>query len=50
MLVLHGNDQQVNGDAQGNGWFKDNNASKKWKGKSLDTTGSNTKDIMANRL
>ncbi|PPR93398.1 hypothetical protein GOBAR_AA27282 [Gossypium barbadense] len=47
---LRGNDQQVNGDAQGNGWFKDNNASKKWKGKSLDTTGSNTKDTMANSI
>ncbi|KAG8477582.1 hypothetical protein CXB51_030664 [Gossypium anomalum] len=47
---LRGNDQQVNGDAQGNDWFKDNNASKKWKGKSLDTTGSNTKDTMANSI
>ncbi|XP_039061843.1 E3 ubiquitin-protein ligase HEL2-like isoform X2 [Hibiscus syriacus] len=44
---LQSNGLHVNGEAQGRGWFKDNNASKKWKGKSLDTTGRNSKDTVA---
>ncbi|XP_039012133.1 uncharacterized protein LOC120141278, partial [Hibiscus syriacus] len=44
---LQGNGLQVNGEAQGRGWFKYNNASKKWKGKSLNTTGCNSKDKVA---
>ncbi|KAE8693697.1 Ubiquitin-like superfamily protein [Hibiscus syriacus] len=45
--LADGNGLQVNGEAQGRGWFKYNNASKKWKGKSLNTTGCNSKDKVA---
>ncbi|GMJ09245.1 hypothetical protein like AT3G62240 [Hibiscus trionum] len=47
---LQSNGLQVNGEAQGIGWLKDDNAFKKWKGKSLDTTGSNSKDTVADTI
>ncbi|XVE73512.1 hypothetical protein DITRI_Ditri11bG0124000 [Diplodiscus trichospermus] len=44
------NGLQENGDAQGGVWLKNNNASKKGKGKSLDAAGSNSKDTLADSI
>ncbi|KAK9040773.1 hypothetical protein V6N11_015913 [Hibiscus sabdariffa] len=47
---LQSNGLQVNGEAQGTGLFKDSNALKKWKGKALDTAGSNSKDTVTDSI
>ncbi|KAK8688346.1 hypothetical protein V6N13_087115 [Hibiscus sabdariffa] len=47
---LQSNGLQVNGEAQGTGLFKDSNAHKIWKGKALDTAGSNSKDTVTDSI
>ncbi|OMO64082.1 Zinc finger, C2H2-like protein [Corchorus capsularis] len=44
------NGWQENGGVKGGAWLKDNNASKKGKGKSLDAIGGNSKDTLADSI
>ncbi|XVF32966.1 hypothetical protein REPUB_Repub17cG0128300 [Reevesia pubescens] len=44
------NGLQENGEAQGSVWSKENNASKKGKGKSQDVASSNSKDTLADSI
>ncbi|XP_022757749.1 E3 ubiquitin-protein ligase ZNF598-like isoform X2 [Durio zibethinus] len=47
---LQSNGLQEDGGASGSVWFKDNNASRKGKGKSLDAAGSNSRDTLADSI